>query len=159
MSTPSGSPKSQVPVIIQLQGDTYITPGNAVDRIGHRKGKGVTWVFRNQTQHPLRVTIQNFKMGGTTTTCPVDSVHFSACTANVDLPPAPGTKTVNARLVGEAGAYTYELFVRNRDTGIGNAIDPELQIDNVRFADYLTNPAFIAAVVAVLAALAWWAWR
>jgi hypothetical protein len=93
--------------------------------------------------------------------CPVEKGDFSGCAYDSQAnggPPIPAaggsnTRTIEGKLTKDrSGLYTYEFFVLNHTTGAGNAVDPELQIDDVNMI-HLLKP--VLATVGLLGAMAY----
>lgn len=152
MPTPGGtSRKPTIVVTLGKNGNTYEAVGRNVDLIGEKRGNHIRWEFKNTLPETLEVTVRNFSG----TSCPVD---LAGCAATVQVGPL-GRRHIRAKLRSTAspGRYTYAVHVHNPQTGLGNDIDPELQIDDMHgFHDLLKSPIMIGGMLAVLAALAWW---
>lgn len=152
MPTPGGTSRNNhIVVNLGHNGSAYEAVGRNVALIGEKRGNHIRWEFKNTLPETLEVTVRNFSG----TSCPVD---LAGCAATVQIGPG-GRGHIRAKLKPTAspGRYTYAIHVHNPQTGLGNDIDPELQIDDMHFFHHLIkSPIMIGGVLAVLAALAWW---
>ena len=114
-----------------IQVDGNGAPANDVDRIGGKAPLAVRWVIRNRTGHVVRVRLRNFDRGANGL-CPVDCGDVIGCdylSAALDHLQEVAVQSALVAAAGVNRSYSYELFVENATTEAGNAIDPELQID------------------------------
>lgn len=151
MPTPvGGGKKNKIKVIVTLVDGRYEAEGRWVDRIGDKRKKRIKWEFKNRTGAPLAIAIGQFSPSNP---CPVTGGDFSACQAAKKDVTGRGDIEFEAVLNEQAavGSYTYEIHASNPDTGTGNTIDPELQIDghSFRVKGLVIGGLIVAAAIAL----------
>jgi hypothetical protein len=151
--------RRDITIVVVTEGGRYEAGNGKIQLIGDQKGKWVSWRVVNQTPTPIHVKIHKFSPSP----CPVEKGHFNNCAydskaaGDPPIPAAGGTRdnfrTIKGKLTQHTGLYTYEFFVRNHTTGAGNAVDPELQIDDFGLVDQLKPVLITVGLIGALAYL------
>lgn len=152
--------KPHIEVVVVERDGQYDVGNGKIERIGDRQSNRVSWKVHNDTAAPIHVQIHNFaKNNFAPGPNPVDEEDFTDgkydSHAKGDNPIGKGKRRiVKGRLTGDPDLYTYEFYVSSAQTGAGNAVDPELQIDGRP----LFAPAPLVATLGLVAgfALAYW---
>jgi hypothetical protein len=125
-----------------------------IERVGGPFTTSISWTIWNRAGHDIVLRIHRFRLSGADK-CPVIGGDITGCEYNSlsPLPHGQSAKVVTAVIArGDTGLYDYEIFAAHSRTRIGNAIDPELQID-----DFKSRWKMLLAILAALAggALVW----
>ena len=148
MPSSSTPRKNNIIVTLKKTASGYDATSSTVDIIGEKVGKPISWRIHNPTIDEVDVTVRNFTPG----VCPVDGADFLSCAATARVR-SGDSATFRAKIAAAAvpgSVYQYQLYVANAQTGVGNAIDPELQIDGKRGAAFT---ALVVGAIAVAVAL------
>jgi hypothetical protein len=103
-----------------------------IDLIGGPFATAISWTIFNRTDHSIGLRLHRFRQGGADK-CPVIGGDLLNCEFESLDGLDPGEQAVVETAIvldGDRGLYDYDLDVKNWSTGVGNTIDPELQIDN-----------------------------
>ena len=135
-------PATEIDIFIGFQNGAYRaedaggSPANQVECIGGSRGSqtvptDVLWRIHNRTGHAIVIKLENFERDSDLR-CPVVGGDITACMFESGSVAADETQQVQTVLnfAADVQRYTYDLVVRNAQTGDGNIVDPELQIDN-----------------------------
>jgi hypothetical protein len=139
--------KNNIIVTLKKTASGYDATTSTIDIIGEKVGKPISWKINNPTIDEVDVAVRNFSPASP---CPVVGPDFPSCAATARIR-SGNSATFKAKISAAAVPgtnYKYELYVANAQTGVGNAIDPELQIDGKRGATYF---AVVVGVIAVAA--------
>ena len=156
MPSSSTPRKNNIIVTLKKTASGYDATSSTIDIIGEKVGKPISWKINNPTIDEVDVAVRNFTPPSP---CPVAGPDFPSCGASARIR-SGDSATFKAKISAGAAPgtnYKYELYVANAQTGVGNAIDPELQIDGKRGAARLA--LIVGAIAVALALLAYFLLR